>query len=148
MTAVVPRLQHQRGFTVMIRKTTTSESRIVDASLPSTFAQVSKDGTRFRQSLEDACVRRWGAISITKAATINTACRCERAARIAGLTLRRNIAALEPLQRVELQEKIVKFSERRDAAIMRLQLDNDPKANHNILDVAFDPTKEGGNDES
>lgn len=123
-------------------KKAATRERLKDSQLPSTYSRITADVNAFRRFLEEAVRDRHKEISVTSAAAISTACRAERSARVVGSILRRDIKNLDSTKQADMLERIVRLSERRDAAIGRMKLDRDDARKLNLLDVAFDPKKE------
>lgn len=105
--------------------------RIQESQLGTTHSRVTTAVNKFRRCLEDAVIKKHGEISVASAAAINTAARAEKAARVMGTLLRRHAKELDPMKQAELQEKIVKLSERRDSAIARLKIESEKKKGPN-----------------
>lgn len=101
---------------------------MMTSKLPKKLEWVEKKANAFRRRLEAAVEEAKGDITLTDAATINTAVKWERHAMLAQAWLREQEATLSASDRLRFSEAIAKASDNRDRNIRQLGLDSKPVA--------------------
>lgn len=94
-------------------------------SLPDSMKRVEGDVYAFRRLLENAVMEAKGSISLIDAALIQTACRHERASRLALAWLREHEEELTHAERLAYNKAIADSSAARDKTLERLKLETD-----------------------
>lgn len=92
-------------------------------TLPDSLKRVEGDVYTFRVLLENAVMEAKGAIALIDAALIQTACRHERASRLALAWLRKHEADLTHTERLAYNKAIADSSAARDKTLERLKID-------------------------
>jgi hypothetical protein len=105
--------------------------------LPKELAYVENRINSFRRQLEEALMTAKGAIGITDAATINTACKHERHGALALHYLRH--AELSPSDVLRFSAEAAKASNSRDKCIRALNLDRD--SHSDLIQALYGPPK-------
>lgn len=118
--------------------------RIPLSDLPSDLFSIKAHVNAYRILLEEECTRRHGVVTATRAGLIQTAMRYEQNIRQVERMLKENWETFDAFQRAEMFDRIGKFSDRRDAAITKLDLDSSPMTGKSLfgaLDVPALPVK-------
>lgn len=100
--------------------------RLELGTLPDSMKRVEGDVYAFRRLVENAVMEAKGSIGLIDAALIQTACRHERASRLALAWLRGHEGELSHAERLAYSKAIAEASERRDKAIAALRLERKP----------------------
>ena len=91
--------------------------------LPAGASYVRKIIGKFRSELEKAVLDKHGEIDVMRSATIQTACRHEQVALLAGRWLRNHIGEMTHAERLTYLKTVADASERRDKAIKSLEIE-------------------------
>lgn len=102
-------------------------SRLALDKLPAKYDHIRKAVSRYRSELEDAVTGRFGSISAARATLIQGACRHECLARLWAARIRDNWDKMSDSQRNDASDRLSRETDRRDAAVKSLELDQQPK---------------------
>jgi len=83
---------------------------------------------KLRRNVEDAVLASKGKISVTDAGLINTAIKWERHSALAHRWLTRQYKKLKPTEQLQFSKEVATASDKRDAALEALYLDEDKAA--------------------
>lgn len=99
-------------------------ARVQLNQFPVQWRQAGKQASELRRALEDECQRVHGEVTRAHALTINTASKWELIGALAARWLREHHDKLSPVELLHFATTIGKSSERRDAAVTLLNIDN------------------------
>ena len=106
-------------------------------SLPKGAAYIKRECDTMRCAIEDALIVSKGEITLTDAATIQTAMRCERHALLAQRWLRQDATNMDAATRLAYSRDIAKASAERDKCLKLLDIDCNER---NVIDALYNAT--------
>ncbi len=102
--------------------------RLELGTLPDAMKRIEGDVYAFRRLVENAVMEAKGTIGLIDAALVQTACRHERASRLALAWLRQHEAELTHSERLAYSKAIADSSAARDKTLERLKIDHDAES--------------------